>query len=53
MLPLVALVLLLLALCHWALAPLVAIGTPLLELRALAWLLLLPLLWLFAAPARR
>jgi Na+-translocating ferredoxin:NAD+ oxidoreductase RnfA subunit len=53
MLPLVALVLLVLALCHWALEPMVGIGTPLLELRALAWLLVLAGLWLFAAPTRR
>lgn len=52
MLPLAALVLLLMAFCHWALTPLVALATPLLELRGLAWLLLLPLLWLFSVRHR-
>lgn len=53
MLPLILLVLLLMALSHWAMEPLVAIGTPFLELHWLGWFLLLPLLWLFAVPDRR
>ena len=53
MLPLLLLVLVLLALCHWALEPLVAVGGPLLDLSWLGWFLLLPLLWVFAVPTRR
>lgn len=53
MVPLALVVLLLLALCRWAVEPLVAIGTPLLELRWLGWALLAMLIWLFATPARR
>ena len=48
MTPLILLVLLLMALHHWLLQPLLLAGTWLLELRPLPWLLLAGLAWLLA-----
>ena len=54
MISLVGLCLLVMALLHWVLEPLVALFTWTLQLKLLPWVVGLILIWLFAAdPARR
>ena len=53
MIALVGLCLLLMALLHWVLEPLVALFTWTLQLKLLPWVLALLLLWLFAGATER